>query len=140
MSTTIPTTWALCLVALAALPLRAQELLRDDFSQGLAKWTVADPAAVQAAAGKLRIGPGGCISAGDATWRDYTVSFRGRTVEQPRGDGHWGVHVRAVPGPGEGELYVFARPDRIALSGQGRRNGASPTPRPSTAPRSIATG
>ena len=117
MSTTIPTPWALCLVAFAALPLRAQELLRDDFTQALGKWTGADPAAAQAAAGKLRLGPGGCLSPGDATWRDYTVSFRARTVKQRRGDGNWGVHVRAVPGPGEGELYVFARPDRIALWG-----------------------
>ncbi|MBI2302605.1 MAG: beta-galactosidase, partial [Armatimonadetes bacterium] len=107
-------------LALLVLSAGAQELLRDDFTHGLAKWLVADPALVRAADGGLRILPGGALAAGDATWRDYRVSFRARTVEQPRGDGHWGIHLRAVPGPPEGELYVFARPERIALAGSGK--------------------
>jgi hypothetical protein len=117
---------ALALVWFTAALAGAQELLRDDFSGKLEKWTVSAPAAVAAGATVLRLGPGGAIAAGDATWRDYTVSFRGRTVAEGPGDGHWGVHLRAVPGPGEGELYVFARPTRLSVAGSGKTEWVFP--------------
>lgn len=104
----------------------AQELLRDDFSGGLGKWTVSGPEAVQLSGGAVRIGPGGGLSAGDATWRDYTLTFQARTVVEARGDGHWGIHVRAVPGPGSGELYVFCRPNHIAVTGSGKTEWSFP--------------
>ena len=120
----------LALAVLVAVRTSAQELLRDDFSGTLGKWTVSYPEGVQAGAKTLRLDPGGAIAAGDATWQDYTVSFRARTLAAAPGDGHWGIHLRAVPGPSAGELYVFARPTSLSVAGSGKTEWGFPNAPP----------
>lgn len=114
------------LILLIASLAGAQELLRDDFSGTLEKWTSSSPTTVHTGDKALRLDAGSALAAGDASWRDYTVSFRARTVAAEPGDSHWGIHLRAVPGPGEGELYVFARPTSISVAGSGRTEWGFP--------------